>query len=201
MDSAFISTLVHSPWLIAGLYALIVADAFLVILPGETAVVVCGALAASTGSPSLWVVIPVAAAAALSGDLLCYAAGRFLRVDRLAVLQRSRVAAMLERTQRLINTRSAVLIFTARYIPFARIVVNVSSGMVRLPLRRFLPLALIACVSWAAFNATMGAVVGASFGDQPLLAVAISVPVAVVCGFGIDAVIRIIERRTLAESD
>lgn len=201
MDSAFITALVHSPWLVLGLYLLIVADAFLVVLPGEMAVVVCGALAASTGAPSLWLVIPVAASAALTGDLLCYAIGRFSGTDRIRLFHRPKPAAMLARTKRLIDTRTALLIFTARYIPFARIIVNVTSGMVRLSFTRFLPLAAIACVSWAAFNTGMGALVGAAFGDQPFIAVAISVPVAIATGLGVDAVMKLVERRALAEHE
>src|SRR6218665_1011228 len=53
MDAPWANDLAASPWLLPALFALVVGDAFLVILPSETAVVALGALFATTGSEPL----------------------------------------------------------------------------------------------------------------------------------------------------
>lgn len=173
-----------APWLGLALFALVVLDAFLVIIPSETAVVALGSLALSTGSPNPAVVLIAAAAGAVVGDSACYLLGRIVAVrpptrPKLVVLA-------FDRAERLLARRAAVLILTARYVPFARIAVNLTAGATRFPYRRFLPLSLLAGVSWAVFNVVVGASVGAWLGDSPLLAVVVSVLVAIGLGIAVD---------------
>jgi|GEM_PF-303924 len=189
MDAAWLDAVASSPWLLVALFLLVVGDAFLVVLPSETLVVALGALAASTGQPSLWLVVPIAAVGAVIGDTLCVAIGRGVGTDRWAWQRRGRVARALERSHRLVLHRPAVLIFTARYIPFARIAVNLTVGAARLPWRRFLPLSALAGTAWALYNVAIGAFFGSVFADAPWLAIAVSVPVAIVVGVGIDLVV------------
>jgi membrane-associated protein len=179
-----------SPWIYPALFALVVADAFLVVLPSETLVVALGALAAATGEPSLLLIVPVAALGALLGDTLCYLIGRTIGIDRWAWQRRGRVAAALARARGTVLTRSAVLIFTARYIPYARIAVNLSAGAAGLPLRRFLPLAAAAGTSWAVYNVAVGALFGTALPQSPLLAIAISVAVAIALGITVDLLVQ-----------
>ena len=61
--------LASSPWLYPLVFALVVGDAFLVVLPSETVVVALGALAGATGTPWPAVLVPVAAVGAVTGDL------------------------------------------------------------------------------------------------------------------------------------
>ena len=142
--------LASSPWLYPLVFALVVGDAFLVVLPSETVVVALGALAGATGTPWPAVLVPVAAVGAVTGDLLCFLIGRRVGLDRWAWQRRGRVAAALGRAQRTVERRTAVLIFTARYIPFARIAVNLSAGASGIPLGRFLPLSAARCPNEAA---------------------------------------------------
>jgi membrane-associated protein len=179
-----------SPWIYPVLFGLIVADAFLVVVPSETLVVAFGALAASTGEPSVALLMPVAAVGALLGDLLCYLIGRRIGIDRWAWQRTGRVAAALARARRTVLTRPAVLIFTARYIPYARIAVNLSAGASGLPLRRFIPLAATAGTAWAAYNIAVGALFGRALPDTPLLAIGLSVVVAIVLGVAVDLVVQ-----------
>ena len=90
------------------------------------------------------------------------------------------------------HRRTAVLVFTARYVPFARIAVNLAAGAGRVPLRRYLPLSAAAGVAWACYNVAIGAVVGSVVRESPLLAVALSIPVAIVLGLLVD---RLVARR------
>ncbi len=190
MSADALAQLAASPWLLPALFALVVGDAFLVVLPSETLVVALGALAATTGHPNPLVVIPVAALGAVLGDLACYGIGRAGGLERWAWQRKPRIAAAIEQVRRTVGRRTAVLVFTARYVPFARIAVNLAAGAVRIPLARYLPLSAAAGLAWAVFNTAMGAVVGAAFADQPLLALAISVPVAILAGLGVDALVR-----------
>ena len=184
-----------SPWIYPALFLLVVADAFLVILPSETVVVALGALAASSGEPAVALLVPVAAVGALVGDTLCYLIGRRIGIDRWGWMRRGRIAAALARARRTVLTRPAVLIFTARYIPYARIAVNLSAGAAGLPPRRFLPLAAVAGLAWAIYNLTVGAVFGTALPDSPLLAIAISVVVAIVLGVVVDLVVQRVAAR------
>ncbi len=177
-----------SPWIYAALFLLVVADAFLVVLPSETLVVALGALAAAGGEPSALLLVPVAAVGALVGDTLCYLIGTRIGVDRWGWQRRGRIAAALARARSTVLTRPTVLIFTARYIPYARIAVNLSAGAVGLPVRRFVPLAAAAGTAWAIYNVAVGAVFGAALPGNPLLAIALSVAVAIVLGITVDLV-------------
>jgi membrane-associated protein len=184
-----------SPWIYAALFLLVVADAFLVVLPSETLVVALGALSAASGEPSMLLIVPVAAVGALVGDSLCYLVGTRIGLDRWAWQRRGRVAAALARARSTVLTRPAALIFTARYIPYARIAVNLSAGAAGLPVRRFLPLAAAAGTAWAVYNVAVGAVFGTALPGNPLLAIVLSVAVAVVLGIAVDLVIQRLTKR------
>lgn len=202
MDDAWIGELAASPWLIPALFALVVGDAFLVVLPSETAVVALGALWATEGLPPLLAILPVAAAGAVIGDGLCYLIGRHVGLDRWRWQREGRVAAAIARVRDTVHRRTAVLVFTARYVPFARIAVNLAAGAGRVPLRRYLPLSLAAGSAWAAYNVAVGAIIGNAFSDSPLLAVAISVPVAIVLGVAVDRTVAGLDaRRTRSPDD
>jgi membrane-associated protein len=190
----------QGPWLYAALFVLVVADAFAVVLPSETVVVALGSLAFSTGSPNIWLLLPVAAAGAVVGDNLCYAIGRRVGTDRFEWMRRPRIHSAFEYAARALERRPASLILTARYIPFARIAVNVTAGATGFTYRRYLPLTVVAGVSWATYNSVVGAFFGTWLSANPLLAVVVSVVVAVVLGLTIDAVVsRLTRRRTPQE--
>jgi membrane-associated protein len=194
--------LVGSPWLFPALFLLVVGDAFVVVLPSETAVVALGALAGATGSPALAILIPVAALGAMVGDSLCYLIGRRVGWQRWGWQTRGRVGAALANARQTVLTRPAVLIFTARYIPFARIAVNLSAGAAGLPYRRYLPLSAAAGTGWAIYNVAIGMLFGRLMADTPVLAVVVSVVVAITVGATIDLVTRKwAERREARRAD
>ncbi|SIO16495.1 DedA family protein [Agromyces cerinus] len=195
MDDAWLVSLAASPWLLPALFALVVGDAFLVVLPSETLVVALGALSATTGSPALWQVVPVAAAGAVVGDGLCYLIGRRVGLDRWRWQRTGRIGAAIERIRTAVHRRTALLVFTARYVPFARIAVNLAAGAGRVPLRRYLPLSAAAGIAWASYNVAIGAIVGSVLRDSPLVAIAVSVPVAIALGLLVDRTIALLDAR------
>lgn len=195
MDNGWIDALAGSPWLVPAPFALVVGDAFLVVLPSETAVVALGALWATTGAPPLLVVVPAAAAGAVVGDGLCYLMGRRIGLDRWRWQREGRVGAAIDRARRAVHRRTAVLVFTARYVPFARIAVNLAAGAGRVPLRRYLPLSLAAGTAWACYNVAIGALVGSALRGSPLLAIAVSIPIAIALGLVVDRAVAGLDAR------
>ncbi|TXK19813.1 DedA family protein [Homoserinibacter sp. GY 40078] len=190
---AWLEAVAASPWLLLALFALVVGDAFLVVLPSETLVVAAGALAASSGSPSPWLVIPIAAVGAVVGDAACVGIGRAVGTDRWAWQRRGRIASGIARARALVDRRTATLVLTARYIPFARIAVNLSVGAARIPWRRFLPLSALAGTAWASYNVAIGALFGAVLAT-PWIAIVVSVPIAVLVGASVDLALRRVAR-------
>ena len=78
MSDAWIDSVAGSPWLFPTLFALVVGDEFLVVLPSETAVVALGAIAGATGDPPLTAVVATAAGPA----------GLLGRTHRLSIVRR-----------------------------------------------------------------------------------------------------------------
>ena len=60
MTADLLAGLGHSGWLLPALFALVLLDALLVVVPGEVAVSALGALSVSVGAPPLAAVIAVA---------------------------------------------------------------------------------------------------------------------------------------------
>ncbi|GAB3606505.1 hypothetical protein GCM10027413_19140 [Conyzicola nivalis] len=178
--------LAASPWVYVVVFLLTVLDAFFIVVPSETVVVALGALALSTGSPDLTILIPVAAVAATIGDSLTFWLGRVVGLVRFAWMRRPRVARVLGWAARSLDDRAAAVLLTARFVPFGRIAVNLTAGASGFRYSRFLALTAVAGVCWASYNALVGALFGAWFEGNPLLAVAMSVAVALVLGVLVD---------------
>ena len=195
MGIPWLDAVVGSWWLYPALYGLVVADAFLVVIPGEIAVAALGALGAATGSPPLWLLIPVAALGALTGDLACYAIGRTVGLDRWRWQREGRSGAAIARVREVVLRRPAALVFTGRYIPFARIAVNLSVGAARLPFPRYLALAAVAGLGWALYQAGIGSLFGAVLRENPLVAVLCSIVAAIGLGLLVDRLVAAIAAR------
>ena len=176
-----------NPWALAALAGLVFADAFLVVVPGEIAVTALGAVAVSHGLPPLWAVIVVGGAAAFAGDVCCYLGGRLLHPRRWRPLQRPSVLRAMDWGASRLRTHAATAVFTARFIPFGRLAVNLSAGAAHVPAVRYLPIAGLAAVAWAAFQALVGAAIASVLPGGTFTAVLVSIAVAVAVGWAIDA--------------
>lgn len=196
---AWLQAIAASPWALLAMAVLVFADAFLVVIPGEAAVTAFGALAVAHGTPSLGGVILVAGAAAFAGDLCCYLVGRAVGVERWAWMRGPRVSAALEWARRRLGRNAALVLFTARFVPFARLAVNLAAGASRVQPARYLGVAALAALAWAAYQAVIGAVVAAVVPGGPVVAVVVSIVVAVGIGVGIDLLLaRRAKRRAAA---
>jgi len=191
-------SLAESPWVYPLVFLLTLADAFLVIVPSETVVVGLAAISATSGEPNLVALTPLAAVAAVIGDSLTYALGRRLGSDRFRWQRRPKIVAATEWARLALTKRAAVVLLTARFVPFGRIAVNITAGATGFSYRRFLPLTAIAGCVWALYNVAIGALFGTWFHDNPLLAIALSIVVAIGAGILVDvASARIARRRKM----
>ncbi|MDO5743185.1 MAG: DedA family protein [Micrococcaceae bacterium] len=171
---------------IVGLFCFI--DGFLPLLPSETLLVALGVVAAGTGTPSLHLLILAGAAGAIAGDQVAYRLGRRIGTERFAWMRRQRTRRLFAFAGRELNVRGAMLIFTARYVPIGRVVVNLSSGATGFSYRRFTLLDIAGSLTWASYSVAIGVVAGAWFRENKLLGIGISVALAIVMGYLIDKV-------------
>ncbi|MAO79418.1 MAG: hypothetical protein CMH82_01900 [Nocardioides sp.] len=179
-----------SAWALPLMFALVLADSLLVVVPGEVAVTAFGALAVTVGSPPLLGVVVVAAFAAFLGDMLVYIVGRSVGLNRWAWMRGRRVSAAIRWAHRRLHRSSATVVFTARFIPFARLAVNLTAGASKVPAPRYLALVAGAAAGWALYQAAVGAVVARLVPGGPVVAVVISIAVAIALGVIIDVLVR-----------
>lgn len=190
MTDAWVAALAADPWALVVLFGLVLADSFLVVIPGEVAVTVLGSIAAGSGVPPLWAVIAVGGLAAFCGDTCCYLVGRLLHPERWRIVaNHPRFQRAHEWAKTRLRTHTAMAVFTVRFIPFARLVVNLTAGATGIRATRYLPIAAISALAWAAYQALVGATIAALLPGGVITAVLVSIVAALVLGWVIDGVI------------
>lgn len=95
----------------------------------------------------------------------------------------------------------AAIVFTARFIPFARLAVNLTAGASRLPAPRFLLVSALAASAWAVYQVSIGAVVAWLMPGATVAAILVSIGIAVAAGLGVDLLMRAGERRRAVRGD
>ena len=185
---------VASPWLYPVMFAVAALDGFFPPVPSEAVLVAAAAVAASSGGPDVVLLCAAAGAGAALGDNLAYLLGRTAATRRWRWLQHPRVVAAVSWARATLERRGALLIIGARYIPAGRVAVNMSAGAVRYPWRRFLPLSIVAAVSWTLYSAGIGLIAGHWLADQPVVSAIAGVAVALLIGLVVD---RVTARRRL----
>ena len=169
MIDALLDAAAALPW--PAVLAVVVACAYLesalfvgLVVPGETALLAGGALAARSGGP--WILFVVLAGlGALGGDLTSHEVGRRYGPR----LRRSWAGRRLgeERWQRaedLIARQGGRAVFVGRFLPLVQAVVPALAGAVGMPRRRpFLPWCAAGALTWSAVYVTVGVVAGESY--------------------------------------
>jgi membrane-associated protein len=187
--------LLAGPWGLSLMVLLVFADAFLVVVPGEIAVTALGAVSAVSGTPPLWSVIVCAAIAAFAGDACCFWVGRTVGSAERRWMRHRRIRAALEWARVRLQAGTATVVFTARFIPFARLAVNVAAGATGVRALRFLPVVAIAAVAWGSYQAVVGAVVARLIPGEPIIGVLVSIAVALALGAIADVAVTAVSRR------
>ncbi|MFJ3957748.1 DedA family protein [Arthrobacter sp. NPDC090010] len=178
------------PWVYPVLLVFFFVDGFATILPSETAIVGLSALSLHTGEPNLLLLGLTGLVGAIAGDNTAYLLGRKIGLDRWKWMRRPKVAKMFEWARYELEKRGAVLIFTARYIPWGRVAVNYVAGQTGFKHRKFFWLDAFACLTWVAYSMGIGLLAGRWVHHNPLLGVVIAVVFAVILGFVIDHALR-----------
>ncbi|HUX19697.1 MAG TPA: DedA family protein [Spirochaetia bacterium] len=125
-------------------------------MPGETTLVV-GSLLAARGGLNIFAFAGIAWAAAVLGDNVGYAIGRYgarsliLGVGRFIFLSERKVEAV----ERVFRRWGPLLVIVSRFIELLRQLNGIVAGMVRMPWRRFLAFNALGAGLWVAFWATL----------------------------------------------
>ena len=192
---AWLLSLAGSAWVYPGLFVFALVDGFFPPMPSEVAAVGLAALAASTGTPHLGVLLLVAATGAFAGDLVAYAIGSRIDVHTLPLLRRGRGRRTLAWAERSLATGGPAFILAARFLPVARVAVNMAAGALGYPRRRFVGIAAVGSVAWALYSAAIGIGAGAWFQGHPLGAVVVGVVSGLLLGWLLDLAFRRFEAR------
>ncbi len=190
-----ILSLATSPWVYLITLLLVVLDSLAPVFPSELVIVGLASLAASSAAPDPLVLLAVAATGAMVGDMLTYLLGRTIGIRRLQATRFRPLARLLRWAGRRMGRHTGMVILTARFIPFARLAVNLTAGSTGFALARFLPVCLLAGSAWAAYNVAMGTLAGHWFSHQPLLGMLLAVALAVVLGLALDRAASLMRRR------
>lgn len=131
------------------------------VLPGETAVLIGGALA-SAGRLSLTALILLVVLAAVVGDSIGFEVGRHLgpRLLRLAPLQRHH--ERIERARESIRRRGGMAVLIGRSTAFLRAVMPALAGLSRMSYPRFFVFNVIGAVIWGVAVSLLGFFAGSS---------------------------------------
>ncbi|RZU73237.1 membrane protein DedA with SNARE-associated domain [Micromonospora kangleipakensis] len=148
---------VASPtWAYLALLTLLVADAFVPVIPTQVVMITSGALTVY-GGLSLPLTIAVGAFGVFAGDLACYLIGRRApdrREARHAMPGRAR--RMAGRVTRGLREPGPLVILLCRFVPGGRMAACFSAGRSRYPYRLFLLYETAAAAGWATYGTLVG---------------------------------------------
>ena len=170
-----------SGWAYGIVFLLALLDAFLPIVPSETAVITAGVVAAA-GDLSLTLVVVAAALGAFAGDNISYVVGRRFGDGIIArIIKGENARRRIDAAKEQLQERGTQLILIGRFIPGGRTAVTLSAGSLRCGWRRFLVADALAGLLWALYAALLGFFGGRAFEDAPwkglLLALALGLAV------------------------
>lgn len=133
------------------------------VLPGETAVVLGGVIAAAHNGVSLPLMMLVVVLAAILGDSVGYEVGRRfgprLLTTRFAVRHQDRV----ERSRAFMRDRGPAAVFLGRFVALFRAMVPALAGLSELPYRRFLLFNAAGGLIWGVGYTLLGFLTGAAY--------------------------------------
>jgi len=158
----------YGAWVYAVLFVIVFLETGVVVtpfLPGDSLLFVAGALAAS-GELNVHGLVVLLIAAAIAGDSLNYAIGRYLgprvfRFDDSRFFKR----AYVERTHAFFERHGGKAIILARFVPIVRTYAPFVAGIGAMRYRHFLMFNVAGAVLWVALLAYAGFF----FGNLPLI--------------------------------
>ncbi len=156
---------VPTPFAYAVIAALVFVEAALFVgfvVPGETAVLLGGVLAAA-GHLWLPALLALVVVAGVLGDTVGFEVGRRLgpRILDLRILRRHR--ARLERARTYLRERGGRAVVLGRFTAFLRAVTPALAGASAMPYRRFLAFNVVGGLAWGSAVTMLGYFAGSSY--------------------------------------
>jgi membrane-associated protein len=167
----FVAT--YGGWVYGLLFLIVFAETGLVVtplLPGDSLLFAAGALAA-TGALDPWVLLLLLIVAAVLGDAVNYAAGRFIgpriftATDRSSIWHRLLNRQHLDRTHAFFERYGGKAVILGRFVPIVRTFVPFVAGAGAVTYTKFAAYNVIGGVIWVAI--CLGA--GYGFGNVPVV--------------------------------
>ena len=139
------------------------------VVPTGAVVGAAAAFAMTSDAFGLPIVLVLATAAALLGDLITFAVCRFGGPAAVRWVARGQHAERIEEVREQFRRHGWQIIVVGRLLPAGRIPVLVAAGALAYPWRRLIPASTLGCLVWALAYALLGVVSGGIF-DSPLVA-------------------------------
>jgi membrane protein DedA with SNARE-associated domain len=172
------------------IFGLVLFGSILPVVPTGLVVGAGAAVATTTDHLSLPLVLLVAAAAALVGDLVTFAICRFGGPSAVRWIARGQHTERIEEVHDQFRRHGWQIIVIGRLLPAGRIPVLLAAGALAYPWRRLVPAETVACLLWAITYGLLGVLSGGVF-DSPLLATLL----ATVLVLAVSAVLNLIVSR------
>jgi membrane protein DedA with SNARE-associated domain len=172
------------------IFGLVLFGSILPVVPTGLVVGAGAAVATTTDHLSLPLVLLVAAAAALVGDLVTFAICRFGGPSAVRWIARGQHTERIEEVRDQFRRHGWQIIVIGRLLPAGRIPVLLAAGALAYPWRRLVPAETVACLLWAITYGLLGVLSGGVF-DSPLLATLL----ATVLVLAVSAVLNLIVSR------
>ena len=167
----FVAT--YGGWVYALLFLIVFAETGLVVtpfLPGDSLLFAAGALAAA-GGLNVWAVIALLSVAAVLGDAVNYAAGRFVgprvfsATDRSSGLHRLLNREHLQRTHAFFEKYGGKAVVLGRFVPIVRTFVPFVAGAGAMTYARFAVYNVVGGLIWVGICT----LAGYAFGTVPIV--------------------------------
>jgi membrane protein DedA with SNARE-associated domain len=153
-------------WAYLLIFGIAAGDAVFPVLPGETAVILGGVLAAQ-GNLNILVVVAMGALGAALGDSISYQLGRTAnRQGRDPSDHDGRLGKALVWAHKLLEERGSSVIVTARFIPGGRTAVTFGAGYTGYSRLRFTGSVLLAGTVWGLYAGGVGYLGGKVFEEH-----------------------------------
>jgi membrane protein DedA with SNARE-associated domain len=172
------------------IFGLVLFGSIIPVVPTGLVVGAGAALATTTDHLSLPLVLLVAAAAALVGDLVTFAICRFGGPSAVRWIARGQHTERIEEVRDQFRRHGWQIIVIGRLLPAGRIPVLLAAGALAYPWRRLVPAETVACLLWSVTYGLLGVLSGGVF-DSPLMATLL----ATVLVLAVSAVLNLIVSR------
>lgn len=186
---AWVTGIADAWWVHLVVFVLSLFDGFFPTVPSESVIVTLASISATTGAPSLILLVLAAWAGAACGDNIGYAIGRAVGWERFRIFREGRGRRAVEAAEHGPRRRAPLFLMTARYIPFGRTAVNLVAGAVHYPHAKFLRRDLASTFVWAVYSVGIGALAGQWFEHNRLLGITVSLVAAVVISLIVERIV------------